>query len=452
MRYIEPKNRKYLSSEDFPSWNDSFGALVKDTLNLPDKEKMKFVRNITFIVTEDCNLRCSYCYQPNKTHKHMTKEVGKRVVDFLLEGDKFNGYIDTENCCGVILDFIGGEPLLEIDLIDHIVDYFRFKAFALGHPWATNYMVSISSNGVMYNNPRVQKFLQKNNGRVSFGISIDGNKELHDSCRLFPNGEGSYDLAFDAVKKHIANYGMDRTKATISPENLPYLTKAIKHLWSIGLSGVMANTVYEEGWTIEDARLFYKELRQLADYLLEDQNYTRYFTSLFSETIGQPAYTYDNWCGGNGAMLAIGPDGRCFPCLRYADISMSTPGRKGKSIGDIYEGIHSKEEDEWLCKLCSITAETQSNEECLGCQIASGCGSCNGYQYDKFGDPNHRATFICVMHKARVLVNVYYWNKLYAAVNEPKKFELHIPEEWALQIIDQEEYDYLLELSRKEGY
>ena len=84
------------------------------------------------------------------------------------------------------LIFIGGEPLLEIDLIDYFMRYFRQKAVELNHRWAIHYMISISTNGILYNNPKVQQFIRKNQGRLSLTITIDGNKELHDSCRLFP--------------------------------------------------------------------------------------------------------------------------------------------------------------------------------------------------------------------------------------------------------------------------
>ena len=91
-------------------------------------------REVTFIVTEACNLCCTYCYQHNKSQRVMPFDVAKRCVDVLFEEDARNSeYINFHDAHGIILDFIGGEPFLEIDLIDKIVDYFLDKARELNH-------------------------------------------------------------------------------------------------------------------------------------------------------------------------------------------------------------------------------------------------------------------------------------------------------------------------------
>lgn len=120
----------------------------------------------------------------------MPLEVAKRFVDMLLTGEKgMREYISLEDSPAIILDFIGGEPLLETELIDQIVDYFQERAVELNHPWADNFIISICSNGVLYFDERVQKFLTKYRNRLSLSITIDGDKELHDSCRRFPDGK-----------------------------------------------------------------------------------------------------------------------------------------------------------------------------------------------------------------------------------------------------------------------
>lgn len=114
---------------------------------------------ITFQVTEDCNLRCSYCYQGCKTHRKMSLETAKAAVDMLLAADeRTNQYITSTEVAGVVLDFIGGEPLLEVELIDQILDYFVAQTFRLHHPWATRWKASMSTNGTLYFRPEVQRF------------------------------------------------------------------------------------------------------------------------------------------------------------------------------------------------------------------------------------------------------------------------------------------------------
>ena len=92
----------------------------------------------------------------------MSLETAKKCVDLLFEEDaKHSSYINEESTHGIILDFIGGEPLLEIKLIDQIVDYFLLKAVELDHRWATQFMISMTSNGVHYFDKDVIDFLKK---------------------------------------------------------------------------------------------------------------------------------------------------------------------------------------------------------------------------------------------------------------------------------------------------
>jgi hypothetical protein len=91
----------------------------------------------------------------------------------------------------------------------------------------------------------------------------------------------------------------------------------------------------------------------------------------------------------------------------------------------------------------NITRRSQSTDECFNCPIADGCAWCSAYNYQKFGTPEHRATFICCMHKARALANAYYWNKVYRIVDPCKRFKINIPKEWALEIIDEDEWNLL---------
>lgn len=444
----QPKNGLYLSTQDFPQWSDDITPLISDgTICLSDEDDM-IVKNITFVVTEACNLNCSYCYECHKTNNRMSKEVAKQAVDMLFDKEKLNGYYDLDRVKAVVLEFIGGEPLIEIELMDYIVEYFKFKAFELGSPWATNYMISFTSNGVLFLNDKVQKFLNRNKGRVSSSITIDGNKELHDSCRVFHNGEGSYDIVEKSIKFAVSKGLLNQTKITLCPENVMYLNDALKNVWSLGIQAAFTNCVYEEGWTTKDAKILYNQMIQLADYLLEDMNYKKYVCSLFDENIGGELTSSRNWCGGNGQMLAIGTDGKCFPCIRFMKYSLSSPGRVEQPVGDIFNGLDKKEENPWLLELKKVDMESQSDDKCKKCSVASGCSLCTGYNYDKFGTPNKRATFICEMHQARVLANTYYWNKLFKVLDIDKQFVLNLEEDRALKIISKEEYDYLKSLSK----
>lgn len=101
-------------------------------------------QTVTFQVTDDCNLACKYCYQTHKGKKKMSFETAKKMVDLLLSGNKGVGdYINPQKSPGLIIDFIGGEPLLEIELIDQICSYTINRMIELNHPWLTRTMFSI---------------------------------------------------------------------------------------------------------------------------------------------------------------------------------------------------------------------------------------------------------------------------------------------------------------------
>ena len=139
-------------------------ARLYPELVAPDSENpgRTLSKVVTFQVTDACNLACTYCYQINKGNRKMSFETAKKYIDLLLSGEKgFSKYVGVENTPGIVLDFIGGEPLLEVELIDKIIDYFRMRALELDHPWAEKFICSMASNGTLYFDPKVQKFLEK---------------------------------------------------------------------------------------------------------------------------------------------------------------------------------------------------------------------------------------------------------------------------------------------------
>jgi uncharacterized protein len=100
--------------------------------------------------------------------------------------------------------------------------------------------------------------------------------------------------------------------------------------------------------------------------------------------------------------------------------------------------------------MAAVTRRSQSTDECFACPIASGCSWCSAYNYQCTGTPDKRVTYICPMHKARVLANAYYWNNLYRKRGDTARYRLDIPDAWALEIIPYAELSMLKSIS-KEG-
>ena len=128
----------------------------------------------------------------------------------------------------------------------------------------------------------------------------------------------------------------------------------------------------------------------------------------------------ENWCGA-GKMMSVDAAGNFYPCTRFAGYSLRS--KKPIIIGNIEEGINLNK----LRPFLSLDRITQSPRECLDCEIASGCAWCQGENYDAAETDTifQRSTAICLMHKARVRANNYYWNKLF------RKLEMQgLREEW----------------------
>lgn len=371
---------------------------------LPNSWGGNSVKTITLSVTENCNLACKYCYMTGKNSKNkMTFETAKKAIDYILENDKFF------NEKAVVWDFIGGEPFLEIDLIDRISDYIKQRMYTLNHKWFTNYRFNFSTNGLLYGTPKVQNYIKKNNKHLSIGISVDGNKIKHDLQRVKVDGSGSYDDVIKNVPLWLSQFPNSATKATFAHDDLPYLKDSIISLWKNGIKTVAANVVFEDVWQDGDDVIFENQLKELADYILDNEMWKDYSVRFFDPKIGFPLDKGDlerNYCGA-GKMLAVNYKGEFFPCIRFLDFTLQNA--TGFKIGSIDEGINFDK----LRPFAGLSLKNQSSEECINCEVATGCAWCTGANYDcsHNGTIYERATYICKMHKANVRANEYFWNK-----------------------------------------
>lgn len=368
-------------------------------------------REITFIVTKDCQLACKYCYLVGKNSaERMSFDTAKKAIDLILQ---------DENICkpqSVIWDFIGGEPFIEVELIDKICDYIKKKMFEMNHHWFNSYRFSMTTNGINYDNHKVQDFIKKNHLHLSIGITIDGTKRKHDLNRIWKNSTsdneiGSYEDVVRNLPLWIEQFPLSGTKVTISSDDIPYITESVLHIFELGIKEVNINVVFENVWKDGDDKIFEKQLIELADEIIDRNLYTEYACSFFSEEIGKPVdykIENNNWCG-TGKMMSIDAAGNFYPCTRFAAYSLRE--KKPIIIGNVNDGIDSNK----LRPFLTLDRVTQSPQKCLDCEVASGCAWCQGENYDAAETDTiyQRSTAICKMHKARVRANNYYWNKLF---------------------------------------
>lgn len=391
--------------------------------------KSGMAKNITFIVTKDCQLACKYCYLVGKnTKERMSWEVAKEAIDYIL--DRKEEFREES----VIWDFIGGEPFLEIDLIDRICDYLKTEMYRRNHHWFNSYRFSFSTNGINYHTEKVQRFIEKNRSHLSIGITIDGTERKHDLNRIWKTAEmeqgimpkpeeerGSYKDVVRNIPLWLEQFPGASTKVTISSADIPYIKESVLHLYSLGIKEVNINCVFEDVWKEGDDVLFEEQLTELADTIIDGKWYEDHACSFFQEHIGKPMdreRDNQNWCGA-GMMLAVDAAGMFYPCTRFAQYSLRS--KPAWIIGNIHDGIDQNK----LRPFLTLDRCTQSNEECINCEVASGCAWCQGENFDAADTHTlyQRSTAICKMHKARVRANNYYWNKLF------RKLELQEYEE-----------------------
>lgn len=375
-------------------------------------------KSITFIVTKDCQLACKYCYLVGKnTKERMSWETAKQAIDYILSRE------DEFREESVIWDFIGGEPFLEIDLIDRICDYLKTEMFRRSHHWFNSYRFSFSTNGINYHTEKVQRFINKNYSHLSIGITIDGTQQKHDLNRIWKTLEidqgtirkqeerGSYSDVVRNIPLWLKQFPDASTKVTISSADISYIKDSVLHLYSLGIKNVNINCIFENVWKDGDDVLFEEQLTELADAIIDHDLYREHTCSFFAEFIGKPLdpeRDNQNWCGA-GMMLAVDAAGNFYPCTRFAQYSLRS--KPAWIIGNIHDGIDKNK----LRPFLTLDRITQSREECIRCEVASGCAWCQGENYDTADTHTvyQRATAICKMHKARVRANNYYWNKLF---------------------------------------
>jgi|Wag4MinimDraft_13_1082653.scaffolds.fasta_scaffold01636_4 radical SAM peptide maturase (CXXX-repeat target family) len=357
-------------------------------------------QTVSFMITEKCNLRCTYCYEENKKHITMDLDVAKDAVDYIL-----NKPVKHDKG---IFEFIGGEPLVEFDLMYDIIKYIDEKLIDLDHPWKNNRIYSITTNGTLFTD-KIKEILKRNRNKLSVGISLDGSKIAHDLNRKTVEGNGSYDKIMEDFDWWRKTFPWNNIKATVNHDTLPYLFESVKHLIDLGLDRIEINNVFENVWTEDDPEIFKNQLIKLADYLIDtglyEDIYVGYFTHLYNSD-GEDL-KYRNWCGSGTSMISIGINGELYPCHRFQTLSQ----RDNLAIGDIYNGIdQNKLKPFEYVNLQTIQGEYK--KKCNECEYKKMCSWCTAYNYDVSGSIFRREGMFCDMVEAQYKANKYFFEKI----------------------------------------
>lgn len=349
-------------------------------------------KTIRFVITEDCSLACKHCYVTGqKTAKSISLELAKVAVDYILSSSP--DVIPEES---VIWEFAGREPFWEIEFIDQMTDYITLQMYKLSHRWLGNHRFRLFSDGTFYDSPPMQKYIRKNAHCISVGLRVDGNQITDDQKRNVP--------------LWLKQFPDGLSRVTFFSANLRHLKDSIINLWELGIKEINLNVVFESAWKPDDDFLLETQLMELADYIIDNNLYSTYTCSFFSDMIGYPLteeLIRQDRCS-SGKMLAVDYQGALYPCMRF--IGCPRDKRISYAIGNIFDGLDQNK----LREIKIFDTVSQSSQSCLDCQVASGCAWWQRFSDDEatFGTVYEKAIHICRMHKARVRANEYYWAKL----------------------------------------
>lgn len=358
---------------------------------------------ITLILTQDCQLACKYCYCIGKNKAHaMDYHTLIRAIDYSFD------YLFNDNYRGcVIFDFIGGEPLLEIKLIQCAAKYIEEITTKGRYKNIFSFKLRICTNGLLYNSKEVQRFILEYKDYLNISISIDGNRQKNDANRIFPNGKGSYDAIINNVKLWLLQFPNALTRITISSDDIPFINESVLFLFSLGLTRFDISVIVEDVWKEGDDLLLENQLILLADHIIKNNLSDKLYISAFEFNIGNPQNLNKTARPCGEMLIAIDSDGKIYNCLRFSQFALKKS--QPRIIGDIYNGIDRNR----MRPLLSMDYFSLYPERCKECNVATGCKICPADCYDNSMTHSiyDRTLAICKMHKAKVRAKNYYWNR-----------------------------------------
>ncbi|MCL1931925.1 MAG: radical SAM protein [Treponema sp.] len=331
-------------------------------------------------VTHNCNLNCIYCYQKHSQGLSMSLEKAQHIMDFI-----FNNA--PPKTTGVHIGFIGGEPLLEFDLIKDIFSFVRKKNMVLP------YYFFASTNGTILTEEMKQWFQERKQIFI-LGLSLDGRKETHDINRS--NSFDKIDIGY-----FIETWPQQGVKMTLSEYSLPNLARDIKYLHKLGIKNIYGVNLYEGNidWTKDEyIEILIPQLKELVEFYTENNQLS--LNQLFDAKIDYcdfKPHERKKWCGIGESTAFFDIDGKKYPC------PLVTPMTFQKDVLDKIMKVNFADANEFI------------DEECYNnCYIYPICPTCSGGNYlvnKSFKTKNKSkcriqklvALFIADLHSKRII-------------------------------------------------
>ena len=366
-----------------------FTADVYKNYVMDFKKRQTVVKALCLHIAHDCNLACKYCFaEEGEYHGRralMSFEVGKKALDFLIA--------NSGNRVNLEVDFFGGEPLMNWDVVKQLVEYGRSREKECNK----KFRFTITTNGVLLND-EIMDFCNREMSNVV--LSLDGRKEVNDRMRPFRNGSGSYDLIVPKFQKFAESRGTKDyfVRGTFTRNNLDF-SKDVLHFADLGFKKLSIEPVVadpKEPYSIreEDLPQIMEEYDRLAKEFIKREKEGRgfqFFHFMIDLNQGPCVAKRLSGCGSGTEYLAVTPWGDFYPCHQFV-------GMEDFLLGNVDEGItNTKVRDEF--KLCNVYAR----EKCRDCFARFYCsGGCAANAYNFSGDITGAYEIGCAMQKKRI--------------------------------------------------
>ncbi len=353
------------------------------------KKQKTVVKALCLHIAHDCNLACKYCFaEEGEYHGRralMSYEVGKKALDFLIA--------NSGNRHNLEVDFFGGEPLMNWQVVKDLVAYGREQEKLHDK----HFRFTLTTNGVLLND-EIQEFLNKEMDNVV--ISLDGRKEINDQMRPFRNGKGSYDLIVPKFQKLAESRNQEKyyIRGTFTRNNLDF-GKDILHFADLGFKQMSIEPVVGEEtdpYAIreEDLPQIMEEYDRLAQMMIQREKEGKgfnFFHFMIDLDGGPCVYKRMSGCGSGTEYLAVTPWGDLYPCHQFV-------GQEDFLMGNVDEGIVKPEiADDF--RSCNV----YSKESCRNCFAKFYCsGGCMANSYNFHGTIHDTYDVGCQMQRKRV--------------------------------------------------
>ena len=347
------------------------------------------VKALCLHIAHTCNLNCSYCFaSQGKYHGDralMSFEVGKRALDFLVENSKGRHNLEV--------DFFGGEPLMNFDVVKELVAYAR----SIEKDAGKNFRFTLTTNGVLIDDDVID-FANRECSNVV--LSLDGRKEVHDRYRVDYAGNGSWEKIVPKFQKLVEarggkDYYMRGTFTHANPDFLKDIEKMLELGFNeLSMEPVVAAEDDPSALTREDLPIVLDQYEKLAELMLKRHREGKPFTfyHYMIDLKGGPCiYKRISGCGSGTEYMAVTPWGDLYPCHQFV-------GEEKFKLGNVWDGVTNSEAQ---CDFASCNV--YSRPECRDCWARLYCsGGCAANAYHSTGSVRGVYKYGCELFKKRM--------------------------------------------------